>query len=476
MNDGTDNITLAAADNTLRRLNRQDVPSGASFADINRDGNLDLWIPQGGLGAPMQDRLYLGDGAGGFTDVTRDVGLKTENWVDAEVMNAGLAHSTAWSSAACDLNQDGRPDLLAGSYGRAPNHVWRATENENELSFINESVASGYAYDANQTWQDNEFAACFCRGNPDAEDCDQANPPRISCGQTNWRHGTDREAFRLGGNTGTTVCADFDNDGWQDLVTTEIRHWWAGSGSDGAELLLNQGSSDIRFERPGRAATGLDIEQPPANWDEGIITATWLDFDNDGRKDLYLGATDYAGNRGRMYHNRSTPGAPLFVELDTNIFFEHNRSHGVVVADFDRDGDQDIIVGHSRGRCDANAPNNCYETTQVRAFKNVLADRGNWLQLTLEGSPGTNRSAIGAQVTVRTERGVQRYEVGGGYGHYGAQDDLMVHIGLGDDCQADVTIRWPNAMLTQTRYQLPANQRFLVKQGEIPTLWESSAP
>lgn len=476
LNDGNGHFEMTSADHPLRRLNRQDVPSGASFTDINRDGFLDLWITQGGLGAPMQDRLYLGSANGSFEDITRSAGLRTQNWVDPEVINAGLAHSAAWSATACDLNQDGQPDLLAGSYGRAPNHAWRAAHTDDDLIFANESVASGFAYDDNFSWQDNEFAACFCRDNPSAEACDEANSPRIACNQTNWRHNADREAFRLGGNTGTTICADFDNDGWQDLVTTEIRHWWAGSGSDGAELLLNQRSEMIRFERPGNETTGLAREHPPANWDEGFITASWLDFDNDGRKDLYLGGTDYAGNRGRLYHNQSQPGVPMFSELSTRSFFEHNRSHGVAIADFDRDGDQDIIVGHSRSRCDADAPHNCYQTAQIRAFANVLADSGNWLQLELEGSEGTNRSAIGAQVSVHTDTDTQLYEIGGGYGHFGAQDDLVVHIGLGDACEADVRIRWPNVNLSETRYRLPANHRFLVRQGDIPRRITSASP
>lgn len=468
LNQGDGTFVLGPEDHILRRLNRQDVPSGASFTDVDRDGFIDLWVTQGGLGAPMQDRLYLSNGDGSFRDATRDLGLRTENWIDPAVMNEGRAHSTAWSGAACDLNQDGDPDLLAGSYGRAPNLLWRAASDENGLTFINESAASGYAYDQNQTWQDNEFAACYCRTNPDSDGCGEANPPRISCGQTNWRHNTDREAFRLGGNTGATICADFDNDGWQDLVTTEIKHWWAGSGSDGAELLLNRRDDTIRLSRPGNEMTGLARTHPPANWDEGFMTGSWLDFDNDGRKDIYLGGSDYAGNRGRLYHNQSSVGMPRFVELSTDIFFEHNRSHGIAVADFDRDGYQDIIVGHSRSRCDASAANNCYETAQIRGFRNTLNDTGHWIQLKLEGNSNTNRSAIGAQVKVTTSMGTQLYEVGGGYGHFGAQDDLIIHVGLGENCQADVTIRWPDRELSRTRYLLPADMRFKIRQGERP--------
>ncbi len=476
INDGTGHFTLVAPEHPLRRLNRQDVPSGISFVDMNLDGNLDAWITQGGLGAPMQDRVFIGNGQGGFEDITSESGVTTESWIQAATMNEGRGHSTAWSASACDLNNDGYPELIAGSYGRAPNHLWRSASVDGAVNYVNESVASGYAYDDDQSWGDNQFAACYCASNSDAEGCDSAQRPRINCGQTNWRHNTDREPFRLGGNTGTTVCADFDNDGWADLVTTEIKHWWAGSSSDASELLLNAQSSDVRFTRPGNAQTGLAIEHGGGSWDEGIITATWLDFDNDGRKDLYMGGTDYNGNRGRLYHNQSSPGNPQFVEVQPNLGIDQHRSHGVAVADFDGDGDMDLIVGHSRNRCDASDPTNCYSTRQVRLFENTLNDAGNWIQLKLEGGEGTNRSAIGAVVIVNTTQGKQRFEVNGGYGHYGAQDDMLVHIGIGPDCDATVEVSWPNEVRHKSRYRLPANHRFAITENQPPVIVSPSEP
>ena len=137
----------------------------------------------------------------------------------------------------------------------------------------------------------------------------------------------------------------------------------------------------------------------------------------------------------------------------------------MAVADFDRDGDLDIIVGHSRARCDANAPNNCYPTAQVRFFENVVGQNNNWIQLDLVGGPNTNRAAIGARVTVRTAEAVTAQEVGGGYGHFGAQRERVLHFGLGAACEARVTIRWPDRDQTTQVLQLGAGHRYRVTQG-----------
>ncbi len=468
LNDGNGVFTLAPP-SVIRSPELITVPAGESFVDYDRDGNLDLFVADNsfiGLSlAVLQDRLYRGDGAGGWTDVTEEVGLTTEEWNSVEALNEARAHSRAWGSLARDLNGDGTTELLAPSYGRAPNHLWEGVRAaDGSVTFVNRSIESGYAFDGDMTWQDNQFAMCFCQSNPDAEGCADVGSPAIGCTTDNWDHGTGREPFRLGGNSGCTSAGDVDGDGDLDLMTGEIRHWWAGSGSDGSELLVNTG--ELSFDRPGDPATGLEADHlGSAAWDEGHMTNTLFDFDNDGLLDVYIGASDYPGNRGLLYHQDS----PLsFTEVATTDFFEHNRSHGVVVADFDRDGDLDIIVGHSRSRCDAAAPNDCYETTQIRAFENTTPT-GNWLQVRLEGGEGTNRAAIGAQVTVRTADGrTQVAEVDGGHGHYGSQSDLTLHFGLGAACDAEVTVRWPDAELTTVSATLPAGHRFEWTQGSDP--------
>lgn len=442
------------------------APAGAAFVDVDRNGVIDLFVGHGG--DPMQDMLLGGDGFGSLWDVTGIAGMTTQFWGDEDAIDAGTAHSRAWSAAACDLNGDGNPELLAASYGRAPNHLWVGVGQAPMVTFENHSVASGYAFDQRVDWSDNESARCHCKLNPTDEDCAGVPEPEyIQCTTQadafRWNHPTDRRAYRLGGNSGTTVCADVDNDGDIDLLTTEIVHWDVGTSSDPSELLFNDGAAT--FDRPGNEVTGLTRTHEVVSWNDGDITAAIFDFDNDGWQDVYIGSTDYPGARGLLYHQVS-PGVFEAVPLTDGI--DHTRSHGIAIADFDRDGDLDIVVGHSRSRCGGET--DCYDRPQLRYFENLSA-QGNWLQLTLEGAPGTNRSAIGARVTVTTPDGVTRtQEVGGGHGHYGMQHDLTLHFGLGAACEAEVTVRWPDLSLTTQTVGLPSGYRFHLVQGEDPTV------
>lgn len=456
---------------------KSDAVAGVTFVDFNRDGLLDVWITENSQNYnPIQDRLYQGDGLGNFVDVTKAQGLGTKSWSTATLddLNKALGNSNAWSSNACDLNNDGNPELLAASYGRAPNHLWLAGGAGSNFGYTNRSIESGYAFDDKQDWSDNESARCWCKLHPADMGCQGVPPPMyIACATDadafRWNHAYDQNAYRLGGNSGATQCADVNNDGWIDLVTGEIAHWDVGQSSDKAELMVNKQDPSVAFDRPGNDVTGLARSFKDIAWNEGIMTGSVFDFDNDGWADIYLGNSDYPGNHGLLFR-QDKPSHFVPVPLAQGI--DHHRSHGSAVADFDHDGDLDIVVGHSTARCkqDPNDDSECYATMQVRYFENVLGDKGNFLAVRLVGGAGTNKAAIGARVTVKAGAVTQTRDVEGGHGHYGAQDDFVLLFGLGDACEADVTIRWPNAELTTESMHLPAGHRFVVEQGKPPAV------
>jgi hypothetical protein len=462
INQGDGTFAIGDAGSSIRAEGADDTPYGAAFVDVDLDGQLDLWTTHYGVGGyPGQDQLHQGDGGGGFTLATADAGLTTTSWSRLDTLNAAGSHTYAWAAAACDLNNDSYPELLSSSYGRSPNHLWR---NLGDGRFENESVASGYAYDENGDWTDNESARCYCTLHPEADDCAGVpEPAYIRCRDDadvfRWDHTYDREPFRLGGNSGATVCADVDNDGWFDLLTTEIVHWDVGGSSDPSELLFNTGDPAVRFERPGNEATGLTRAERAVPWDNGDITGSLFDFDNDGWMDVYIGSTDYEGTRGLLYHQ---DGPRSFVAVDPADGVDHTRSHGSAVADFDRDGDLDLVVGHSSARC----ADDCRDTFEVRLFENQLGEGSNWVQLDLRAGPGANALAIGARVEVTTEDGLQiTRQVGGGHGQWGNQDDRVLHIGIGEACTATVRVTWPAAGLPQDEYEVGSGYRWVLPQG-----------
>ena len=476
LGDGNGGFYLGPEVSDLRNGGHPTVPNGVAFTDVNLDGVLDLWMSnnkRSGDSSPLQDRLYLGQGDGSFRDATADLGLLTRQWNSIDALNDGLAHSWGWGATACDLNNDGLPELLSASYGRVPNHLWQGGADDGEVYFENRSIASGYAFDDDNDWTTNMSAQCYCEDNPGAQDCELAPPPEADCAQLaaafgpnyRWNHAQDREPWRLGGNSATTSCADVDNDGFLDLLTGEIVHWDVGSSSDSAELLFNQGSDHVRFDRPGNASTGLARDGGEVGWDHGDMNNTMFDFDNDGWLDVYISASDYPGNRGLLFQQV----APRrFEAVPTDLGVDHTRSAGAVAADFDRDGDLDLVVGHSRMRCSGASGSDCYENTQVRYFENLVGSANRWLQLRLEGANGSNRSAIGARATIEVCGVTMTRQVDGGHGHQAAQDDKILHFGLADRAEVDVVVSWPDTNRSSQSFLLETNARYRLVAGGKP--------
>ncbi|MGZ3449733.1 MAG: CRTAC1 family protein [Polyangiales bacterium] len=471
LNDGKGKFALAPKSD-LQTITGDLLPptSSASFVDADRDGVLDLWIGfwyqvYGSTNYGVQARLLKGNGDGTFTDATKNSGLETTT----SGYDAGKNHRPAYGVTTCDLNDDGAPELLLSAYGRQWNLLY---QNLGGLKFAEIGQPSTYAGDSNVDYTDNEFYKCYCQT---SGKCTPSSPPRLDCSTPSWNPAIDPKPWRNNGNTFTTVCADLNGDGKLDLYSAEIKHWHIGESADQSELLVNDGPTDtapIHFTRPGRPATGLEWKHETTDWNEGGIMVAAADLDLDGMQDLIVGASDYPGNFSMIYRQKS-PG--VFEEIGEAVGLHHECTVGIAVADFDRDGDLDVVVGSSTAR-------DCAKTwskgNEVHLYENTTNTPGaptnhGFLQVGFEGKGkgGSNRSGIGARVRILGEDGkVQMQELGGGYGHFGMEHDTFLTFGLGNSCAPkELEVRWPNGDLTKARYTgIGGGRRIVIKEtGEV---------
>ena len=452
----------------------RDPVAGAAFLDYDRNGLLDLWIGHhyatyGYPAAAVQDSLFAGDGLGNFFDVTVQAGLQTQPYSTATAA-AGTNHKPTWGVTACDLDGDGWDDLMACSYGRQFNMLYR---NRGDGTFEDLTMTSGFGSDANEDYSDNQFFRCYCDANPAAPDCAGVPAPSIGCDQTAWEPGTDDQPWRLGGNNSNAVCGDVDNDGDMDLLIVALAHWHIGQSSDKTELLINESFPAQPLARPGNETTGL-VREHASGWNEGDLGGALIDFDNDGRLDVLVASSDYPDTFSLLWQQQADG---KFVEVGQGAGVRIDRAHGLGVIDFDRDGDYDLVLGTSLARWAASdnppAPDDAY----AHLLRNDTGQGANKLMFSLigAGTPGSaNKDAVGARITVQAAGTTYVREVQGGYGLTGIQQDNLVILGIGASCTADqVTIRWPNAAGDEVSFtDVLANYVLVVEEGQ-PLVYQS---
>jgi hypothetical protein len=415
LNDGAGRFTLTTASAIC-------VPTGypttgASFTDYDADGVLDLWVvgfyEEYGYLASAQDQLYRGEGDGTFSEVTEDVGLKLSRGRATEDFLARDVRRPAYGATACDVDGNDLPDLIATNYGRSWNQLWR--NDGGAFTEVGEDV--GFDGDDNEDYRDSTRYACWYEAEGTASD----PAPTVDCGGAwppeYWTPGYDDQAARLNGNSFTTVCGDVDNDGDADLMTTEIAHKWAGDNSDATGLLFNEGGA---FVRADNADIGMARRRPErSDWNEGDIWGAFFDFDNDGWKDVLVASSDYEDTRLWLWR-QVAPGQ--FEEVGEAAGLDQPWPAGLAIADFDRDGDLDVVTGSSIAR--SGTP---WTTRALHFHENQLG--GN--HLSVAGLP------VGTRVEVEQGGLTQVVEVSGGYGHMGMQHGTDVHFGLGGSCAVD---------------------------------------
>jgi hypothetical protein len=169
-------------------------------------------------------------------------------------------------------------------------------------------------------------------------------------------------------------------------------------------------------------------------FDETMSEPSWGDYDNDGDLDLYL-TSIYKGRRSTLYRN---DGNGRFTDVTWLAGAGVDNGWGAAYADIDGDGDLDLIIGSGEG---------------VRLLRND-GNANHWLHVRAVGT-ASNRSAIGARVTVTAGPLKQTAEVQGGKGT-GNQHSLPVEFGLGPwDRPVSVEVKFPSGRVWRDRRVTP---------------------
>lgn len=236
----------------------------------------------------------------------------------------------------------------------------------------------------------------------------------------------------------SATWGDYDNDGDLDLFVAN---------RTGGNFLYRNDGASFTLIKDGPIAA----DQVRAN------SASWGDYDNDGDLDLFVvnvfGATNKLyGNNGDGTFTKITSGA---------IVNDSNWSFGCGWADYDHDGDQDVIV--TNGGISQIWPNFFYRND---------GNQNNWIAIQCKGTM-SNTSAIGAVVRVKATiagKAVwQTKQISGQSGFWG-QNSLEAEFGLGDATAIDsVVIKWTSGIV-QVLTNVAPNQFLKIVEGQSTEL------
>lgn len=168
---------------------------------------------------------------------------------------------------------------------------------------------------------------------------------------------------------------------------------------------------------------------------ENTVTTTVADFDNNGFQDLMIRKRGNLvfNNKTILYLNKGIDGFENY--QDHNIVTKELGSIGLAIEtiDYDKDGNQDIVIGDERGKW--------------HLFKNELdkAKTNNYITITVGNSSSNKATALGALVSIESCTGIQQKRIGSTGANYSLSFNNQTHFGLGT-CKKTVIVKvkWSN--------------------------------
>jgi tetratricopeptide (TPR) repeat protein/peroxiredoxin len=393
--------------------------------------------------------LLRNDGHGRFVDVTEEVGLDQNN--------DGFSFAAAWA----DYDEDGWPDLLvANDFGRK-NLYHNEGKVNGRVRFKDVAAQAGVEdYGAGMSAAfvdyDNDGHLDIYTGNmwtaagqrvtaqpgfmPDAPPAMHGIYRRHVRGNSLFRNRGDgtfedvtvKAGAEFGRWAWSSDAFDFDGDGWEDLYVVNGMFTRA----------PDEGSVDVDsfFWRQVVANSPL-VRKPGTLYDDGWRATNRL---------LVSSGAQAQHERNVLLRNNGQGG---FDEVSGSVGLDLDQDgRSFAVFDYDLDGDPDLALMAPRS------------SPQLRLFRNDYAGGNAALALRLVGSR-SNRDAVGARVTVETDRmrRTKIVQIGSGFLSQSSKELLF---GLGKSQRVlKVTVVWPSG-LTETLPELPLNHRSWIEEGK----------
>jgi len=423
--------------------------NAAAFADIDNDGDLDLYVTVvGNQGNAVNNRnyLFINDGGGRFSEEALSRG--------AHVTSPNYHRS--YSAAFGDYDKDGWLDLHVTEWVPPnPSHS-RLLRNLGPASpgvFEDVTTAAGATLEGVHGFS-TTFTDLDQDGWPDLAVAADFGTSQLlwNNGDGTFTNGTTSAQVGTDENGMGSTFGDFDGDGDLDWFVTSIYDPAPLCDPNNPDLCV-WGYTGNRLYRYDGNRTFSDATDAAGvrvgHWGWGTA---FFDYDNDADLDLILtNGVDfpvldlddpYNADPMRMWEN---DGSGSMIELSAAVGISDTASgKGLLVFDYERDGDLDIFVINNGG--------------QPRLYRNVGGNARDWLRVNTVGV-SSNRDGLGARITLQEQpRGPSQVREMGTSTHFLGQSERTAHFGLrpGTEPVALVRIVWPSGRL-QSLGNIPRN-------------------